>query len=169
MKEIKLTRGMVALVDDEDFERVNKFKWYAQKNSTGVFYAKANDRKNKTTVFLHRLILNAPKGSLIDHIDGNGCNNTKANLRICTKQQNAFNAKKMTGCYSRFKGVSVCGNRWRAFIKIGKKNIHLGCFATEEEAAIAYNDAIVKYHGDFARLNNITLSMPTGILSGLPS
>lgn len=171
MREILLSKGRKAIIDDQDYEKVSEYNWYVQENKTGIIYAKANDRKNGTTLFMHRLILNIPKGTIIDHVDGDGCNNTRTNLRVCTKQQNAFHSKKMRGCYSKFKGVSIDSNGkcWRSFIKVDGKYKHLGNFKTELEAAQEYNKAAKKYHGDYAWLNNMTLSASTDALSGLPS
>jgi hypothetical protein len=107
-------------------------------------------------VRLHRLIMDAAIGDIIDHIDGDGLNNAKSNLRFVTSQQNAMNRrawKNKRG--SRFKGVHRDGKRFRAIITVNRKNIGLGSFKTEEEAAEAYNKAASEMFGEFACLNII--------------
>jgi|SRR3989304_10592370 len=158
MKTIKLTQGKVALIDDEDFDRINKFKWTADK-SKNTFYAIR--RRFGKKIYLHRVIINIEKGQIIDHIDGNGLNNQKSNLRICTQSENSMNKKKKTGNIGKFKGVHWNEERkkWKVEIKKKEKRIFLGRFDNQYEAAIAYDQAAIKYFGNFARLNfpiNIT-------------
>lgn len=153
MKQIKLNGkyglGKVALVDDEDFIKVNDFKWYR----SGKYPVRSlGKRPNRTKISLHRFLMNPNKKMMVDHINGNGLDNRKSNLRICTNSQNIMNAKKSEQRSSKYKGV--CRNTarpWRAYI--GRKI--LGSFATEKEAAQAYNSAAKKIYGDFARLNVI--------------
>jgi hypothetical protein len=92
---------------------------------------------------------------LVDHRDGDGLNNMRSNLRFATSRQNAMNRSKWKSSDSRFKGVHRDGKRWRAIITLGGKRIHLGCFASDEEAALAYNDAALANYGEFAKLNVI--------------
>lgn len=106
---------------------------------------------------MHRLIMNPSKGMTIDHIDGDGLNNTKSNMRICTQQQNCMNKKMTSRNTTGFKGVyfvKSCLVYW-AYISISKKRIGLGCYKTAIDAAIAYNKAAIKYYGEFAKLNEI--------------
>lgn len=138
MKQISLTQGKVALVDDEDYERLNRFKWYAQK-ARNTFYAFRMLGRGKM-VLMHRDILNTPEGMVPDHIDGNGLNNQKSNIRIVTVRQNAQNLHIKKS--SRYPGVSPQNKAWRARIKINGLNIELGMFPTEEEAHEAYLKAI---------------------------
>jgi hypothetical protein len=165
MKEIQLTQGKVALVDDEDFERVSQFKWYASHKpryaNGGSFWAQRGIRvgSKKTTISLHAFLVGKRKGQLIDHIDGNPLNCTKANLRHTTFAQNTSKrlvARKKNNT-SGFCGVYFCSKsrKWRARIKSGNKNLHLGRYADKLEAAKAYNEAAIKYHGEFATLNPI--------------
>lgn len=143
MKEIQLTQGKVALVDDEDYPILSKFKWFANK-SRNVYYAKRTSYSNnkKTTVNMHNEILKPEKGLECDHIDGNGLNNQKSNLRAVTIRQNQQNrhVKKSSG----FPGVSFHKRYkiWGSQLRIGGKTKYLGSFATEEEAATAYQEAI---------------------------
>lgn len=110
---------------------------------------------------MHRLLLDTPQGFCTDHIDGNKLNNTRANLRICTTTQNAHNTnpyrKRRVGAQSAYKGVGwhTKSGKWRAFIVVDKKHIHLGCFDSERDAAIAYNKAAILHFGEFAKPNEI--------------
>lgn len=153
MKEIQLTQGKVALVDDEDYENLNKWKWYAIKNHRN-YYAVRYINKDKKTIFMHKEIL---KGIICDHRDRNGLNNQKENLRIATLQQNNMNRRGCDNSSSNYKGVTWDKNakKWRPSIQINKKTIHLGSFALEVEAAKVYNRAALKYHGEFACLNQL--------------
>ena len=158
MKTINLTKGFVALVDDEDFELLNQRKWFAKVKKRGdkqYIYAICNVQLPSgmwTSKTMHRIILNPHLNELVDHIDHNGLNNQKSNLRICTNgqnQMNRFNASK-TG----FKGVNKNRNgRYFAAINVDKKRIRLGTYNTPEEAAHVRDEAAIKYHKDFANLN----------------
>jgi hypothetical protein len=160
MATIALTQDKVALVNDTDYEMLNKVKWcyFAKRNHTG--YAVRGVRSGYTVklVFMHNLIMGT-KG--IDHIDGNGLNNQRANLRIATKSQNAANtrvsAHKTHKSKSLYKGVSwhVASNKWHAQIGFEGSPQNLGLFTSEVEAAKAYNAAALEYFGEFARLNII--------------
>lgn len=110
MKEIPLTQGMVAIVDDEDHLRLSKYKWYARR-SINTFYARCSLRrikgKPRPYLIMHRVILNAPAGLEVDHKDGNGLNNTRANLRLVTRRQNVINsAGRRDACAGSFKGLT---------------------------------------------------------------
>jgi hypothetical protein len=153
MKEIKLTQNQVALVDNSDFLELNKYKWFAHfKNG---WYAVRNVSKNgiQTQVKMHRVILNVSKNMQIDHIDGNGLNNQRKNLRICTNSQNQKNKGSYRNNTSGFKGVSwhKIHKKWNAKISVDGKRISLGDFSTKEEAYQAYCIACAKYHGEFSK------------------
>lgn len=156
MKKIPLTQGKFALVDDADYERVSQFKWQVQETRRGNFYVirSVGKRGKRKTVRLHSFLL--PGVKPIDHIDGNGLNNCRKNLRPATNTQNlqAFRQKAL-GKSSLFRGVykeSRCA-RWRADIKAGGVHYYLGMFKSEIEAADAYDVAARKYFGEFAAPN----------------
>lgn len=169
MKEIQLTQGKVALVDDEDYERVNQFKWYAQKHGNGTFRAVRNEtlrsRKDARetglpihkTILMHRFILNVPDSMDIDHVNHNTLDNQKDNLRICTHSQNTMNQLLQGGTSSKYKGV--CWNKqrkkWIVYIKCEGKRTNLGYFTDELEATKAYNAKAGDLHGEFAYLNPV--------------
>lgn len=160
MKELPLSQGRVALVDDEDFEWLNQWKWSL--NPTGKGYAYRGiylgmvDGKTKLGhVAMHRLIMNAPNGLTVDHIDGNGLNNQRHNLRIATYAQNSVNSPKRADSGNPYKGVFRVPNspRWRVVIG-GRGNITRSKpFDTPEEAAREYDRLARERYGDFAYLN----------------
>jgi hypothetical protein len=154
MKEIKLTHNKIALVDDKDFDYLNKFHWKAFLNrGTTTFYAYSKIKGKR--IFLHRFLLNPPENILIDHIDGNGLNNQKNNLRFCSASQNRMNVNKISNfknkpTSSKFKGVVIVNKKYIR-CKIGAK--YLGYFKTEIDAAKAYDREAKKLYGEFANLN----------------
>lgn len=156
MKEIQLTQGKVALVDDDWYKELNKFKWYAHYSShTKSFYA---ERKSmllgkQKTIRMHRIVAGTHDGMQTDHIDGDTLNNQSDNLRTCTRAQNLCNSGRQTNNTSDFKGIRASGKKWRSRIRIDGKLIHLGYYLTPEEAARAYDEAAKELHGEFARLN----------------
>ena len=165
MKELTLNKGYVAFLDDADHERIIAMGlyWYAiraHKNSD-VLYARADGLRGKGQRrpywYLHRLVLmDVPKGMQIDHRNRDGLDCQRHNLRIATHAQNQRNKR---GSRDGLKGVWYDSrpkqklNPWRSQITVDRRNIRLGCFGTEEEAAQAYDRAARQYHGDFARLN----------------
>ena len=163
MKKIKLTQGQYVLVDNEDFEELNKYKWYAHWDShTKGFYAVRNARienvkQYQTQIRMHRVIMNVSKGKYADHINHNTLDNRRFNLRICTNKQNTYNKKISKNNTSGFKGVSFHkGTRkFMAYIKVDGKLIYLGIYPTSEQAALVYNQAAIKHYKEFALLNNI--------------
>lgn len=153
MKEIQLTQGKVALVDDADFELVAAHKWNAAKRKNS-WYAQSYAGGDKR-IHMHRLIMDFPEME-VDHINGNGLDNRRENLRLATRTQNNRNNRGHVAATSRFKGVSwsVERQKWFACIGVDGKTIPLGRYADEKEAAQAYNVAAKKLWGDFARLND---------------
>jgi hypothetical protein len=157
MKKIKLAPGKFAIVDDEDYLEIKKFKWSLGGNGHGKEYAVRHE-----TIYMHRKILKT-ECSLIDHANGDGLDNRKDNLRVCTRSQNLQNRGAPKQNTSGFKGVRRMSEkwhpnlarRWQAFINFEGKQKSLGLYATKEEAALAYNDAAKKYFGEFAFLNKI--------------
>jgi hypothetical protein len=154
MKEIQLTKGYTALVDDADYDRLSKLTWCAcTYKDTDLVYAQTSiDGK---TVLMHRLVMGKVKGDpMVDHRDNNGLNNQKENLRNSNDHTNQFNQRPHKDGKSKFKGVSwrANRNRWVARIFAEGKKIHLGSFMPDEEekAAKCYQDAACKYHGEFA-------------------
>lgn len=150
---------MVALVDDEDFEALNRFKWCAKSSGAGLFYAyRATGKRSdgsRVYQFMHRLLVQGD--GFVDHINGNGLDNRRDNLRLATSSQNGINRRKALGTTSRYKGVtwSKKDQRWCAQIKRNGKNRFLGSFRSEEEAAKAYDAAARELFGEFAKLNKV--------------
>ena len=136
MKRIKLTQGKYAIVDDNDYDRVSQYKWCAV-YIKGTWYAtrRANDENPYKP--MHRFILKAKKGEEVDHINRNGLDNRKQNIRICDRETNLKN-RKIWG-NSRYKGVSFHSRDkvWQAYKKIAGKQIYIGSFISEREASLA--------------------------------
>jgi hypothetical protein len=147
MKTIPLTQGQVALVDDEDYVKISEFKWRAEKSGSikykDAFYASRSEHasyKHQRRVHMHRFILNPPENMQVDHIDGNGLNNQKCNLRVVTCRENLQNRHhKKT---SQYPGVYLYRNKsWRAQIRVGGVLKDLGCHLSEDAAYDAYLNA----------------------------
>ena len=159
MKYITLTRGYSAIVDDEDFDKLSKYKWqyhlgYAKRGK----YNKSI--KNNDNIKMHIQITNCQKGMVVHHINHNKLDNRKENLRICSVRDNHKSQllqKEGRGYTSKYQGVYLKKKTgsWVARIKVNYKNIPLGEFRIEDQAAAAYNDAAKKYFGEFAVLNDV--------------
>ncbi len=153
MKQIELTQGQVAIVDDCDFDMLSKHKWSARQRRSGYWDAITNIRvrkgKQKTT-YMSRLILGTPEGMIADHINGNTLDNTRANLRTTTFNQNIQNQKLKRTNSAGYKGVQKRGKRWIA--RVGN-SLYLGRHDTPEDAARAYDKAAKEMYGEFARIN----------------
>lgn len=163
-KEIQLSNSKgVVIVDDEDYQYLSQFKWHGLSNNRHYLYVYRCVRlgKNKyKRIFIHREVLNASEGVLVDHINGNTFDNRRVNLRLCNNAENIRNSKKSNGKTSEFKGVSFQKERrkWIVGIRIpceiGRgKSISIGRFSDEVHAAKMYDKAATKYFGAFARLN----------------
>jgi hypothetical protein len=158
VKEIQLTKGMVALVDDEDFNLVSQFNWCALCRSPGGgMYAvrTIGPKQRRQHLSLHGFLMGTRDGLEVDHIDLNGLNCQRSNMRWATRSQNLANKRKTAQNTSGYKGVSrrARDRRWIATIYVENRPIYLGSFETREEAADAYDDAARKHYGQFARLN----------------
>ena len=164
--KIPLTRGYEAIVDYEDWLYLKDFKWRASSinktNKTIYAIREIGSKKlgNRTTESKHRVVMKVNKGQQVDHIDGNGLNNTKENLRIATSSQNCSNVKKYffrngKKVTSKYKGVNFHKRmkKWQASIRYNKKLIHLGTFDDEIEAAKAYDKKAKELFKEFAILN----------------
>jgi hypothetical protein len=153
MKEIELTQGQVAIVDDEDFEYLSQWKWYANFHKKyGKYYARANIGNGKK-VQLHRLIVKCPKGFEVDHINHNTLDNTKGNLRIVTKSQNQMNATINSVNKVGMKGVTFRRGKYHVTITKNKKRIYLGKFENANQAGSVYDIYAKELFGEFAKLN----------------
>jgi hypothetical protein len=150
MKEILLTQGKTALVDDDDFDNLNKYNWQYNNCGASRYFVK---EKLRSKIYMHRQILNAPCNFEVDHIDRNRLNNQKNNLRLCARRENCYNRK-------RYNPLGVSGvnfdkkwNQYLARIRVNGKKIYLGHFNTLLDAALAYDDAAKFWFGEFACLN----------------
>jgi len=150
MRQIELTNGKMVLVDDEDYNYLVTFGNWRQSER----YAACSKGK-KTTILMHRLLMNPPQNMDIDHLDDNGLNNQKSNLRICTRSQNLQRNTKNGNTSSRFKGVcwDKKNKKWKVHIKTNGRQLHLGRFASEIEAAKRYDKAAHALYGEHADTN----------------
>jgi hypothetical protein len=156
-RRIRLTEGKFAIVDPQDFYHLNDFDWVADGKGDNIYAIRhllSADEKAKI-IGMHRYIMLAPAGLLVDHRNNDGLDNRRANLRLATSSQNGCNIRKRKNTSSRFIGVCFDKSRgkWNARIAYQKKSINLGRFKDEVEAAKTYDLAAIKYHGEFARLN----------------
>lgn len=138
-----------ALIDDEDFELVSQYKWYLHSNG----YATNGTARTNVLSRMHQVIMNA---KYIDHKNNNRLDNRRSNLRLATQSQNLANrGKYLDDTTSKYKGVSwnINAGKWRAYIKQNQKQIHLGYFDSEREAAVAYDNAARRLFGEFANTN----------------
>lgn len=156
--KIPLTKGKFTIIDEEDFERVNQYKWQLTTSDGKRFYAKTTFWLNskKQDLKLHRFILGFGLGQrvpIVDHKNSNGLDNRKENLRTCTLTQNAQHSTKPSK--NAYKGIYPNHNKWAARIKVNKKLIRKYQFNTPQEAAQWYNEMAIKHFGEFAKLNKI--------------
>ena len=158
-RRIRLNNGMYATVDPEDYVGLPKDRWTCYKKGRSYYtirHFSKNEGAGKKCTSMHRLIMRAPAGVIVDHINHNGLDNRKANLRFATIEQNAQNQRKTrTKTSSRFKGVNRAKGPkvWQARIYHNKRSINLGHFSSEVEAAKAYDKAALVYQDKFAILN----------------
>ena len=149
MKLIRLSQDKFAKVDDEDFDKINQYKWCFIESHG------ASWRRKGKGILMHRFIINAPKYLEVDHKNGDRLDNQKNNLRICTHADNMRNRKINKSTMSGYKGVRNNHGRWQACITFNHKFIHLGNFTDKKVAAQKYNETAKQYFGEFARLNEL--------------
>lgn len=160
-KRIQLTRGYVALVDDEDYERVAAYKWCVSVRKHTAYAARTGPMVRGNTeprIYMHRFILNAPKGMQVDHVNGDGLDNRRANLRLVSQRQNSQNSRARTyindvSVKSEHKGVWANKGRFTVFINGPYGRRYVGIYLDERAAALAYDQAARLLHGEYARLN----------------
>lgn len=148
------------LFDEEDRGAVEAKSWHILSTSRGVSYAIAHTHSvsgARSTVGMHRVILQAAAGEMVDHINGDGLDNRRCNIRLCSREQNGMNRRRPAHNTTGYKGVKrhskTSALPWEARICAQREHLHLGSFATREEAARAYDRAAIKLHGEFASLN----------------
>jgi len=171
MKRIELTQNKYAVVDDDDFERINQYKWQAD-FSHGNWRARRSIQKingKRVPLYMHQVIISCPKGFEIDHRNHNGLDNRKCNLRTCTQAENQHNRRiqQQRKTTSQYKGVywHKRDKIWGAMIRLNNKQIHLGNFLNETEAAKAYNRKAKELFGEFAYLNSLRDISTDGMLA----
>lgn len=165
-KLIQLTRGKVAIVDDEDFESLNKFRWYCDRKYAAREVTRDGIRER---IYMHRLIINAPDHLEVDHINGDGADNRKENLRLCTHSQNVSNRKTPKHNTVGYKGVYKHSQTGKYVAEVRSKGIKycLGCHSTPEEAYEEYKKKVFELHGEFANLlpSDAVTSLDRGLIS----
>jgi hypothetical protein len=152
---VPLSRGMEAIIDACDVPLVNKWTWSVQVQARANYACRADRSSGKQAYFLlHRVIMDAPPNMQVDHIDGDGLNNRRSNLRLATVAENHRNLRKPSNNTSGYKGVSWRKDRskWRAAIRVDGRLITLGTFDCPQRAHVAYCEASARLHGEFGRV-----------------
>jgi hypothetical protein len=162
MKEIELDKGYATIVDDGDYDSLRGYKWHAWITGSGpyarrtsCYFWNCNGNWSQTSINMARQILDVPKGLCVDHINGNTLDNRRANLRICTREQNNKARHKILGAVP-YKGVTLTPKgRYRAHVSINRKLVQLGTYDKAEDAAFVYNEVAKDVYGDYAVLNEL--------------
>lgn len=155
MRKIPLSQGKFALVDDDDYDFLIQWKWYAHKERESYYAVRKSVRLNgkQKMIYMHHILLGTPVGMKCDHQDRNSLNNQRRNLRIATNAQNLINRPSQSNNKLGIKGVYRVGNKFRASIIFKGKTIHLGAYSSLKEAGKAYDRKAKELFGDFAWLN----------------
>ena len=148
MKKIKLTNGEYTFVDGNDYDELCKYSWHLSRGYVEAY-------EDGKSLLMHRIIMKPRKGQIIDHVNRNPHDNTRSNLRVCDRSLNGMNRGKQKNNKSGYKGVVFDKRRgcWAAFICKNKKRMYLGSYTDKKNAAMAYNEAAAKHHGEFACVN----------------
>jgi hypothetical protein len=165
IKLIPLPQGEYVIVDASDYDWLSQYKWHLCRGyAVSCVYVKGSGRENQKSIntIMHRLITKAPKGTDVDHINGNRKDNRKSNLRLCTRAQNTWNTRGFKRIYSAYKGVTYNkrNGSWQWQIRHNGKLYHGQSFLTEDEAAVSYNMMCLRLRGEFAKLNLIPAKKP---------
>jgi len=152
-KAIPLRNGVSTSLDDEDYDRAQAFRWH--KTANGYVAGTVIEQGARKRVYLHRWLLDAQPGQLVDHLDGNPLNNRRANLRLATRSQNQANRRRNRTSRSRYKGVTwhQGQQRWMARLQVNGRRITIGYYADPLQAAYEYDAFARTYFGEYARLN----------------
>lgn len=162
MMSIVLTQGKHAIIDDDMFELVSRFRWFAFSVNKRNWYARCTMSVGRiagkgvvASMYMHRLIMRPPESVIVDHVNHNGLDCRKQNMRLCTQRQNCQNRRPIKGCSSRYKGVfrPTHFSKWQSQIKIHGTRVTLGRFDSERDAARAYDVAARQRFGEFACTN----------------
>src|SRR3990167_1985734 len=158
MQQLPISKGKITIISDEDYTQLAQHKWRVYINSGKLYAArweKGKTMKTRKHIKMHQVIMNPLKGLIVDHIDGDGLNNRRDNLRIVSNRQNTINRRKSVGTSSQFKGVYKAKNtiKWRSYIKTNNRQIYLGMFDTEHQAALVYDLWAKDMFGQYAKLN----------------
>lgn len=152
MKQIKLTQGKYALIDDEDYELISRYRWVYSSKGYAITH---NPIDGRQWIWMHRIIMGTPNGSQTDHINRNKLDNRKINLRVCSASQNRINASSSKTFSSKYRGVSwnTLKKKWTSQIQLHGKRIFIGRFQSEIHAAMAYDIWAKELHKEFAICN----------------